>query len=445
MVTIPVNGLAPEVQLISSGMQYDWDTVGGENFTKESIFFTASGSDDIYSMQYQSNWEDSDGSWTNRKVGTNTSTVMGPARAGSWWHLDLRPDKCEIRSEWKFPQMLCDKDERKLASMFTVVMPQINQQGSAVLAMINPEANARKTRQGSMTHFGLTGDSSLTTCSPPQTCGETTSRSWDPDLTGPFNHAQYGGWYLSFDEGTPTHLSIMKIQLEDGATMVQAMTLPPGTPVASVRIWAESRSSRTYDFILAGSLDEVRSAPNGDKFYYDESTNTLFWRVIAGFINSEGSYGWIDRDVQGIPSFTREGLTIIDTSAKNQLQIHIEINCATDATGAFCIEKPVFNVPGMGCPEGEVMVAIDKCGPACELFEGGCTQQPTTASPTTASPTTAPPTTSQPITAQPSPSCILCTDNATPWMMTQNYECPTAPKWLIVSICYFVVSFFIMT
>ena len=84
------------------------------------------------------------------------------------------------------------------------------------------------------------------------------------------------------------------------------------------------------------------------------------------------------------------------------------------------------------------MVAIDKCGPACELLEGGCTQQPTTASPTTASPTTAPPTTAppttaQPITAQPSPSCILCTDNATPWMMTQNYECPTAPKWLIVS------------
>lgn len=48
LVTIPVNGLAPEVQLISSGMQYDWNTVGGEDFTNESIFFGMGGSTDIY-------------------------------------------------------------------------------------------------------------------------------------------------------------------------------------------------------------------------------------------------------------------------------------------------------------------------------------------------------------------------------------------------------------
>ena len=83
----PVNGLAPEVQLISKGMQFDWPTVGGESFVDESIFFAGSGADNYYSMQYQSNWEDADGSWTNRKVGTGTSTVMGPARAGAWWHL----------------------------------------------------------------------------------------------------------------------------------------------------------------------------------------------------------------------------------------------------------------------------------------------------------------------------------------------------------------------
>mmetsp|Transcript_4327 Transcript_4327/g.7700 ORF Transcript_4327/g.7700 Transcript_4327/m.7700 type:complete len:91 (+) Transcript_4327:266-538(+) len=85
----------------------------------------------------------------------------------------------------------------------------------------------------------------LTACTPPEPCGDTTSRSWDPNLTGPFNHAQYGG--------TPVHLSIMKIQLEDGATMIQAMTVPPGTPASDVRIWAES-CSRPYDFTLASSL-----------------------------------------------------------------------------------------------------------------------------------------------------------------------------------------------
>mmetsp|Transcript_8512 Transcript_8512/g.15396 ORF Transcript_8512/g.15396 Transcript_8512/m.15396 type:complete len:524 (-) Transcript_8512:71-1642(-) len=412
LVTIPVNGLAPEVQLISKGMQFDWPTVGGPDFVEESIFFAASGSDDIYSMQYQSNWEDADGSWTNRKVNTGTSTVMGPARAGAWWHLDLRPGKCETRDGWKFPQQLCDKDERKLASMFTVVMPQSGQQGSAVLNMIDPNTNARKTRQGSMTHFGLLGDSSLTTCMPPATCGDTTPRSWDPDLTGPFNHAQYGGWYLSFDEGTPVHLSIMKIQMEEGATMVQAMSLPSGTLASDVRIWAES-SSRPYDFTLASSLEDVRNAVNGDQYFLDEATNTLFYRVIAGYVESDYSYGWISNNY--LSSFTREGLTVTDTTSKNQIQIHIEISCPTDSTGAFCASKPEFVVPSMGCSDGEVMVAIDQCGLPCELLEEGCSTPPPSSSPTV--------------------TCVSCSDEPTSWMITEGYECATGPNWLINSKC----------
>eukprot|EP00586_Coscinodiscus_wailesii_P002205 CAMPEP_0172492292 /NCGR_PEP_ID=MMETSP1066-20121228/23385_1 /TAXON_ID=671091 /ORGANISM="Coscinodiscus wailesii, Strain CCMP2513" /LENGTH=246 /DNA_ID=CAMNT_0013261815 /DNA_START=17 /DNA_END=753 /DNA_ORIENTATION=+ len=241
-----------------------------------------------------------------------------------------------------------------------------------------------------MTHFGLLGDASLTTCTPPEPCGNTTSRSWDPDLTGPFNHAQYGGWYLSFDEGTPRHLSIMKIQLEDGAIMVQAMSLPPGTTASDVRIWAESRS-RSHYFTLASSVHEIRNAANGDKYFLDESTNILYWRVIAGYVESNSNYGWIDRKAQRLSDFTREGLTVTDTSGKNILQIHIEISCnATIIPDAFCDVKPEFNVPSMGCPHGEVMVAIDKCGQACELLEEGCTTQ--TSSSPTKSPTSAPTT-----------------------------------------------------
>ncbi|KAL7550843.1 hypothetical protein ACHAWF_014042 [Thalassiosira exigua] len=84
LVTIPVNGLAPEVQIISSGMTYDFPTLGGEDFVNQSVFFGKSGGENQYSMMYQSNWEDADGSWTRRKVGTGTSTVMGPAIAGKW-------------------------------------------------------------------------------------------------------------------------------------------------------------------------------------------------------------------------------------------------------------------------------------------------------------------------------------------------------------------------
>lgn len=206
LFTVPVNGFAPEIQIVSKGTTYDFETLGGEEFLNQSIFFGSSGPQDIYSMQYMSNWEDSDGSMTGRPgVG---STVMGPARAGFWWNLDQRPGKCEVRSNWKFPQRLCSKGEFNLASMFTVVMPQKTNslnggKGSAVLELISPGANVRKTRGGSVTHFGLTGDSNVDACHPPAACNETMARSWDPDLTGPHEHSIRGGWHLQFDGGTP--------------------------------------------------------------------------------------------------------------------------------------------------------------------------------------------------------------------------------------------------
>ena len=94
--------------------------------------------------------------------------------------------------------------------------------------------------KGSMTHFGLTGNSSKLACTPPETCDETTSRSWDPDLTGPFNHKKYGGWYLSFDDGTPAELTIQRVQIEEGDIMLQAMSLPPSTTIENIHLWAES-------------------------------------------------------------------------------------------------------------------------------------------------------------------------------------------------------------
>ena len=67
--------------MISSGFTYDWDTLGGRNFTNETVFFSGSGAQNVYSMQYMSNWEDADGSMTQR----NERTVIGPAAAGKWY------------------------------------------------------------------------------------------------------------------------------------------------------------------------------------------------------------------------------------------------------------------------------------------------------------------------------------------------------------------------
>jgi len=436
MFTVPVYGFGPEVQLISSGFLYDWNTLGGRNFTNESIFFSGSGAQNVYSMQYMSNWEDADGSMTQRK----SRTVIGPARAGKWWNLDYRHGQCEIRSQWKLPHILCNKKNRHLASMFTVVMPQKTTQGSAVFKMIyrNGE-NERKIRQGSMTHFGFTGNSSKLTCTPPETCSETTSRSWDPDLTGPFNHAQYGGWYLSFDEGTPAEMTIQRVQIEEGAVMLQAMGLPSTTVVGDIHIWAESYK-RTYDFTLASTLDDVRESQKGDLYWFDFQTKTLYWRVIAGYVDNDMSFDWINREEHGQESFTRANLSVANIITKNQFQLHIDILCTTDgdAGDAFCLDKPVFIVPSMGCPEGEVMLSIDECGPSCEL-ENNCernstdepsaspSESPTTLAPTTVAPTTSAPTTEAPTTTAPTTAAPTTTapTTAAPTTATPTTEAPT--------------------
>jgi hypothetical protein len=113
-------------------------------------------------MQYMSNWEDADGSMTQRGV----DTILGPARAGEWWHLDYRPGKCEEHKTWKSNQCTCDKGERLLGSMFTVVMPQDHVSGSLVPGKMGISTNSdrRSIRQGSMTHFGLSGDGSVDAC-----------------------------------------------------------------------------------------------------------------------------------------------------------------------------------------------------------------------------------------------------------------------------------------
>jgi len=473
LFTVPLNGFAPEIQLISKGTEYDWETLGGQSFVNESIFFAGSGANGVYSMQYMSNWEDADGSMTLR----GKATVMGPARAGSWWHLDYRPGRCEVRYQWKFPQQLCDKENRFLSSMFTTVNPQNSQQRSEVPGMLDPSADIRRTRQGSMTHFGLEGDGSIAACTPPESCGETTSRSWDPDLTGPFNHSKYGGWYLSWDEGTPTHLTIQRIQLDEHAVMLQAMSVPDGILPSDVHLWAES-SGRIYNFTHSNNLDEVRSATKGDKYWLDTASNTLYWRVITGYVSRDLTFDWIDRQAEGLKSFTRAGLTVVDITRKNQFQLHIEVNCEEDEIGAFCSSKPSFQVPEMGCPEGQVMVAIDMCGAPCELNGSCSTQTPTpppqtnnptktpTKSPTeeptsvptnaptnlptnsptnlptnaptlspivptpppTSAPVIAPPVTTAPVDAPiaaPTPSCNICSDQRTPWMIRNDRDCST--------------------
>eukprot|EP00966_Prymnesium_polylepis_P132543 3064073-Prymnesium_polylepis.1 len=127
LIQVPVNGFAPEVQIASKGFEFDWDTMGGREIFNSSLVIAGTGAHEMYAMQYMWNWEDADGSFVQRPGRAN---VMAPARAGSWWRLDNHPGSCEIKEHWKLPMQLCDKGNRHLGSMFTVVMTADNQQDS---------------------------------------------------------------------------------------------------------------------------------------------------------------------------------------------------------------------------------------------------------------------------------------------------------------------------
>ena len=410
LFTMPVNGFGPEVQLISKNTQYDFDTLGGPEFINSSIFMAGSGSTDYHSMSHMSNWQDADGSMTNRGV----STVIAPLRGGEWWHLDHRPGACEAQNEWKLPMWTCSKGARHLGHMWTVVMPQ------AEYPPGGSQAVYRKARSGSMTHFGFTGDGAVDACDPPAPCDQTTSRSYDPDLTGPFNHAEFGGWYLQWDLGTPRHLQISRVQMEEGHVMLQAMSVPTGTTLSDISVFANSGYADTayrryYNYTAASSLAEVRAAPLGDSFWLDTATDTLYWRVIPGWVASDLTFGYIDRPANDLESFTRDGLTIVETSNDNQFQLHIFTGCLdVDATGHFCATQPAFQVPDMNCPTGQVMVSIDQCGQPCEL-DATCSANGTPSPTPSPSPSPTPAPNSLTTTAPtPSPSPTSATTACSP-------------------------------
>ena len=88
------------------------------------------------------------------------------------------------------------------------------------------------------------------------------------------------------------------------------MGVPAGTTENEVKVYALSNfagKEKRYEYTLASSVDEVRAAPKGDKYFLDRTTNTLYWRVISGFAASETSFDWVDRVAKGITDFTRKG------------------------------------------------------------------------------------------------------------------------------------------
>ena len=92
------------------------------------------------------------------------------------------------------------------------------------------------------------------------------------------------------------------------------MSVPDGTTAHDIDVYALSKfggKESRYDYILASSVEQVRAAPKGDRYFFDFATNTLYWRVISGFATSEDSFDWVDRAAKSITDFTRKGSIVV--------------------------------------------------------------------------------------------------------------------------------------
>ena len=223
------------------------------------------------------------------------------------------------------------------------------------------------------------------------------------------------------------------MQMTAGSILLLAMSVPPNTTAANVSVYATStKNPYRFDYTPASSVAEVRGAAMGDRYWLDISTGTLFWRVVKGYVQSDGTFGFMDDQKWAAP-FTRAGMTVNVPPGPNTFQIHVEVACATDNdTGAFCATQPIFQVPPMGCAEGEVMLAIDSCGDPCHL-DGSCLSPPPFWPPPLTPPTRPPPPPLLPLPpiAPPSPPALPPLPPAPLYITVRNQ--PDVSSWLAMS------------
>ncbi len=79
----------------------------------------------------------------------------------------------------QFPVMVCDKDEREIGYL------ELWHHSSR-----NADKSLWDVPAGRIVHWG-------------QSLSQANKFSFDPGLTGPYNHDRSGGWYVSLDSGAP--------------------------------------------------------------------------------------------------------------------------------------------------------------------------------------------------------------------------------------------------
>lgn len=255
-----------------------------------------------------------------------------------WWSLDW-DGSCEVR-EMTFPFVVCLQRDRTLGSIELFQEPAKNDDDDYFNVIA-----------GRVAHFGQTLEQGIV-------------RSYDPTISGPYNHRDRGGWYVWFESGSPQAFTVDTIQLPTShPLLLLAISYPPGTTFnvrATTARWCTPRAGRKLceeEYTAVDSVAAIR-ASLGNVYHYDEVTGHLYLPIVQNSNKdlSAGTGIW-----QPTPSdvFDRGGLSLMGRTSSGYA-IEVIANCAAGTTSGYCDVEP--SVPPLTCPQGESPVGIDRCG-----------------------------------------------------------------------------------
>ena len=146
-----------------------------------------------------------------------------------------------------------------------------------------------------------------------------------------------------------------------GTTLLLATPLPPGTLPTQVGVYAQQGGVR-HDYTRASTLAEVRTDPGFDKWYHDAANDTVYWRMIDVYIDSQQgstSLMWMADKLADRRGLERGGLFLPDRNGG--ASINVVVSCTTTSGAQFCDTPPVLRVPGIECAEGNSADSISTC------------------------------------------------------------------------------------
>jgi hypothetical protein len=277
---------------------------------------------------------DADGSLSMR----NSSTIVGAAdfAAGDFWHLHTDATLCEkLPSSW--PMWMCEKDTINIGYIETHF-----EEGKH-----GDDGDNWYVRAGTITHWGSSpSDAAL--------------RSWDPGVTGPYDHAHIGGWFLTFDGGAPRNMDIKYPQVTPGTKLMVAFAYPAGTSFTVTAKTSTSQCDSTKElceavFTEVETSEAVRNSA-GNVYAFDETYLYLSIPSVYNLLSEEDSMEWAPAN--GLVATSAAGITI-PWMARGTISLEIRATC--DGTGTYCSGTVTDTAPP-ACSGGLTRTSINFCG-----------------------------------------------------------------------------------